>query len=581
MNTIHVLHIDDDADFADVTASFIERVNSSVTVETAVSAEEGLDRLDDSIDCVVSDYEMPEIDGIELLESVRQEYPNLPFILFTGKGSEAVASEAISAGVTDYLQKTGSTEQYELLCKRIENAVTKRRAQTNYQELFQKVPAGLTMHDPDTGVIIDANLAFGELLGYEPDEFAGTHPGELSPNGSPFDRETANRLIQQTIETGQQQFEWQDQTKTGDIVWVMVITKQATIDGHQRVIAVVQDITEKKERERELERKEHIIQEMDDGVVVIQDQTITYANPAISEIISYPTEALLGDPMGKYIAPEYRETVRRRYEERLAGNDPPKTYEISLLANDGETVPVEITAARVRYGGEPATVSIVRDITERKQQIRTLERQNERLEEFASIVSHDLRNPLDVATTRLELAMDACDSPHLADIADAHDRMERLIDDLLVLARQGEQVREMDSVSLTALTGGCWDTVETAGATLQIDADVTIRADRNRLKQAVENLIRNAVEHGGSEVTVRIGELAEEPGFYVADDGPGISEDSYEDIFESGYTTAEDGTGFGLAIVREIVEAHDWEISATDSATGGARFEITGVETVS
>ena len=443
MNTIHVLHIDDDADFADVTASFIERVNSSVTVETAVSAEEGLDRLDDSIDCVVSDYEMPEIDGIELLESVRQEYPNLPFILFTGKGSEAVASEAISAGVTDYLQKTGSTEQYELLCKRIENAVTKRRAQTNYQELFQKVPAGLTMHDPDTGVIIDANLAFGELLGYEPDEFAGTHPGELSPNGSPFDRETANRLIQQTIETGQQQFEWQDQTKTGDIVWVMVITKQATIDGHQRVIAVVQDITEKKERERELERKEHIIQEMDDGVVVIQDQTITYANPAISEIISYPTEALLGDPMGKYIAPEYRETVRRRYEERLAGNDPPKTYEISLLANDGETVPVEITAARVRYGGEPATVSIVRDITERKQQIRTLERQNERLEEFASIVSHDLRNPLDVATTRLELAMDACDSPHLADIADAHDRMERLIDDLLVLARQGEQVREI------------------------------------------------------------------------------------------------------------------------------------------
>lgn len=116
----------------------------------------------------------------------------------------------------------------------------------------------------------------------------------------------------------------------------------------------------------------------------------------------------------------------------------------------------------------------------------------------------------------------------------------------------------------------------TAEATIVTDTDQRIRADRSRLSQLLENLMRNAVEHGGSDVTVTVGEL--DGGFYVEDDGVGIPEAERETVFEMGYSTSDEGTGFGLAIVKRITEAHGWDIRVTDGANGGTRFEITGVE---
>jgi signal transduction histidine kinase len=148
--------------------------------------------------------------------------------------------------------------------------------------------------------------------------------------------------------------------------------------------------------------------------------------------------------------------------------------------------------------------------------------------------------------------------------------------DLRTLAREGKTVTDREAVDLASLVWNCWQNVETADATLVAEVDRTVRADRSRLKEVFENLYRNGVTHGGSDVTVTIGEL--EDGFYVADDGPGIPADEREAVFESGYSTSTEGIGVGLSIVAEIVEAHGWRISATRSTSGGARFEITGVE---
>jgi len=127
--SVRVLHVDDDRDFAEMTAVFLERADDRFVVETATNASEGLSRLAErDVDCVVSDYEMPGADGIEFLEAVREDHPDLPFVLFTGKGSESIASEAISAGVTDYLRKGPSTERYELLANRVANAVEASRS---------------------------------------------------------------------------------------------------------------------------------------------------------------------------------------------------------------------------------------------------------------------------------------------------------------------------------------------------------------------------------------------------------------------------------------------------------------------
>ena len=104
---------------------------------------------------------------------------------------------------------------------------------------------------------------------------------------------------------------------------------------------------------------------------------------------------------------------------------------------------------------------------------------------------------------------------------------------------------------------------------------VELQADATRLRQLLENLFRNSVDHGGEDVTITVGTLAD--GFYVADDGPGIPEAERDQVFESGYSTNRDGTGFGLAIVEEIAAGHGWEITVTEGVEGGARFEVTGV----
>ncbi|WP_338737740.1 HAMP domain-containing sensor histidine kinase [Haloplanus salilacus] len=227
-----------------------------------------------------------------------------------------------------------------------------------------------------------------------------------------------------------------------------------------------------------------------------------------------------------------------------------------------------------------------------RQERRHVTRQNERLDAFASTVSHDLRNPLNVAQGRIELARERRDSDDLAAASRAHDRMDAMIDDLLELAREGETVDEMVPVDFEAVVERCWRHVDTANGTLDLDATGTVVADRGRLQQLLENLVRNAVEHGstgnqnsmssgdavehgGADVTVIVGRT--DGGFYVADDGPGIPPEHRDEVFGMGYSTTTGGTGFGLGIVENVAEGHGWTVDVTDGANGGARFDVRGV----
>ena len=214
-----------------------------------------------------------------------------------------------------------------------------------------------------------------------------------------------------------------------------------------------------------------------------------------------------------------------------------------------------------------------------------LQVKNDRLEEFIGIVSHDLQNPLTVADGNLTLARAEHDSPELSQVADALDRMATLIDELLTLAEQGYVVEERTSLDLSSVANEAWANVHTPDATLQVDGTASIFGDETRLLQVFENLFRNAIDHAGADVTIRVGPLERlhtstrvsasdhNDGFYVMDDGPGIPDDEKSAVFESGHSTS--GTGLGLAIVKRIIEAHGWHISAGDAVNEGARFEIT------
>jgi signal transduction histidine kinase len=235
--------------------------------------------------------------------------------------------------------------------------------------------------------------------------------------------------------------------------------------------------------------------------------------------------------------------------------------------------------------GRWVSAALERELTEDR-----LRRQNERLEKFATLVSHDLRNPLNVADGWLEMAGEECDSEAFAHVADSHDRMRAIIDDLLLLARAGRTVDDPVDLAVAAVADDAWAQVETANATLTVDTDARIRGDRPRIQQLFENLFRNSVEHGSdargdgvehgstddaTPLSVTVGALPD--GFYVADDGVGIPESERERILEFGYTTAEDGTGIGLGIVEDVATAHGWRVTVTESEAGGARFEFADV----
>jgi PAS domain S-box-containing protein len=328
-----------------------------------------------------------------------------------------------------------------------------------------------------------------------------------------------------------------------------------------------------------MESLQGVLEASPDAVLVVDEEgVIQQANRNVPMVLGYSPTEIEGKVVEELLLEKDRhDHVQFRQEYMADPESRPMGRELDLYAlhKDGTDFPVEISLGPIRRDGDLYVVATITDITKREERERELQRQNERLEKFASIVSHDLRNPLNVAAGQLEFAREECDSERLDAAARALDRMDTLIDDLLTLAREGGTGLEVDPADLAAVVDDCWRSVETGAATLVTKTDLTIRADEGRLRQLLENLIQNAVDHGEPTVTVTIGDLND--GFYVADDGPGIPPAKRERVFETGYSTANDGTGYGLSIVQEIVDAHEWEIDVTVSEDGGARFEITSV----
>ena len=319
-----------------------------------------------------------------------------------------------------------------------------------------------------------------------------------------------------------------------------------------------------------------VFESISTGVFVLDhSDRIVDVNAAAAEMLNVPDDAV-GTPF-RDVAPNeafyehvregtgQREIIAIEEDAALGADTPmPRYYE------------VRVTPIEAGEGSRNERIVVVDDVTEQQRREQRLEHQNEQLEAFTSVVSHDLRNPLNVASGNLTLARENGDGDHLKRADRALTRMETLIDELLALAHSGMRITDPEPVDLEAVAADAWSTVDTHGATLVNRTERTIVADRSRLHQLIENLVRNAIEHGGETVTVEVGDRAD--GFYVADDGPGIPPDERDVVFDAGYSTREEGTGFGLNIVREIADAHGWSVTITESAEGGTRFEISDIE---
>ena len=773
---IRVLLVDDASDLTAVTRKLLEREDDRLDVTTETDPERSIDCLDaGSFDCLTTDYRMPGMDGLELLRKVRDRWPDLPVILFTGWGNESVASEAISAGATDYVSKGSGSEPYALLANRIVQAVSERRSRARaarlerIRELAKDVNRSLVRADsaeaiersvcehlvgadPYTGALIgadgsvrssavaaDANaVTWASSVAWDADgvttttvadggpvvtvpltrangeygvlavkvrtsesigdperdlldelgadvvnalhrveiqrdlreseakyrrlveqnlvgvyivqdgEFKYVNPrlaamfgytqAELLSEVTPFDvvAESDQETLRENLRRREEgdvddlRYTLRGERKDGSGIEFEVHGGRIEYEGEPAVMGTLLDVTKRHQQERKLERSRaeyrDLFESIPDAVFVgTKDDGFVAVNDAAIERLGYSREELLSmepvdiDP--EMDAADVADRVTDFSQEQVV------TFETVHETKDGTEIPVEINSTLITYRGEPAILSTARDITERVEREREIERQNERLKGVASVVSHDLRNPLNVASGRLEQVRQECDSSHADDVASALTRMNRLIDDLLALTGRRGSV-DTEPVALGNVVRDCWSHVVTDGAELRCETDLTIRADRSRLGRLFENLFRNSVEHnstgsrsqtddsvedwstdsrgaeragdstehnpiesrvsedadpahdrtGYDEVTVTVGSL--EDGFYVADDGAGIPEPDRDGVFEAGYTTESGGTGLGLAIVREVVESHGWEVELASSADSGVRFEIKGVDVV-
>jgi PAS domain S-box-containing protein len=456
--------------------------------------------------------------------------------------------------------------------------------------------------DPD-GRVTRWSDADGEVTGYDADDAIGMHSSEFHPDEHvPRIRRAMEGMKGQGATTVEADLLTEDGNRVPYRFTGVSITDD---DGEVRSICGLgQDITERTERAQHLERFRMIVNAMDDAAFVVEDDwTVTYANEAALNNVEESAANVENQPIlplvERYTAADEDSRRFARALERAfdtpGSSSPSERVELTLDV-DGDRRTFEHRFSPITTGETTESVVVIsRDVTARKERERELERKNQRLEEFTDVVSHDLRNPLRVVEGRLELAREQCNSPHLADAASGVERSLSLLDDLLTLAREGEGAGDVRQMDLAEVCDDCWQNVATADASLVTETDRTVRADPSRLKQLFENLFRNsvehgstsnrresagdAVEHGGADVTVTVGDLVERDGFYVADDGSGIPPDECEHVFEMGHSTAEGSTGFGLNIVQRVVEAHGWTISVTDGEDGGARFEVVSADT--
>jgi len=335
------------------------------------------------------------------------------------------------------------------------------------------------------------------------------------------------------------------------------------------------------DRETELRRQRRFVDQTLDAIDDIFYAFDTEGRPihwndAVSAVTGYDDEEVASMRALDFFDGESQERVAEAIDEVLETGH--ATVAVDLVTKDGSRIPYEFTGSVLNdTDGNPiGFTGVGRDVSDRRERERELERKNERLEAFTSMVSHDLRNPLEVAQGHAELARAESDSDHLDDLVDTHDRIAELIDDLLTLAKTDDPVGDVEPVSLGPLVRHCWETIDTETATLQVETDRVVEADERRLERIVTNLLANAVEHAPAdrddELVVTVGET--EDGFYVADDGTGVAPEDRESVFDRGYSTGDESPGFGLEIVERLVEAHGWSISLDESGDGGARFEV-------
>lgn len=616
---IRVLVVDDSEFFGTIVTGELERLYDMDTVQTTRS-EDALARLENgSFDCLVSDYDMPEMNGIELFETVRDRGFDLPFFLLTAAGSEEVASKAITAGIDDYFPKTGGDDQFEILGNRIVNVVSKRHTaanlerQRNLHETLWNVTQNLLHAGTRERICIHV---CDELAAIDQFEFAWIESdGETVLAAANIERADIPIVRDQLIGSDGDSFSDLESSRDRQL------TEFTQQDGNSQQTAMAIPLEHRKttygtlvlgsasgsefrdpdrqslshlgttvghalaavEMRREIELFQTAVEQAETAIAITDTSgQITYANSAFYEITGYDVGTLEGECVDVLATDSFDEDEYAKLWERVERGDTVRT-EVVQRRKDGAQFVADLSLAPVSVGGELQRFILVEsDITE-------LKSREQRLEVLNRVIRHNLRNDLNVVNGNISLLLSEIDTQEAQEFAE---RAQTKIEDLLAMSEKArlanrivESAEDSDEHRKVSISDIVNTVVEELSeqhpeADISVSLDATCSVPEVPLEHSIEELLSNALIHNESEspeVTVSTKESTTHDGMVaieIADNGPGIPKAERQTLSRGHETDLSHSSSLGLWLVHWVVTFLGGELQIVESDDTGSTVRI-------
>ncbi|MBT4702964.1 MAG: response regulator [Rhodospirillaceae bacterium] len=616
-----ILYIEDSETQRQLVKSVIEE-QCGFHVDTVATGAEGLKSWAvGSYDVLAVDYELPDMNGINICHAILTEQPELPIVMVTGKGDESIAAEALNIGVSHYITKSSPTIFMSLLPviirkladqavelrerKRAELALKKseENAQRERELLIGAISSfkdGFAFYDKEDKLVICNETYLAAMNGKVDELLPGMSYEEVLRIRAKHNPSTASEeWIQDRIRHHTNPTQPFESTQADGRVFQLHDFK--TQDGGTATIRI--DVTDLKKAEEDLhaaeEHSQLILDSVGEGIYgVDSDGSFTFVNPTALEMLGFTDKELIGNNSHELIHHTHPDGSSHPNEKcpmllaRLDGKDYTDSNDV-FWRKDGTSFPVEYTSKPIMKEGElVGNVVAFRDITERKE----IDRMKS---EFISTVSHELRTPLTSIKGSLGLLIGGAvgampeKAGGMLDLAARNtDRLINLVNDILDMEKleSGDLEFDFQTLDLSKLVA---EAVETnKGFADEHDAifilsetppDVMVEGDGSRLSQVIANLLSNAAKFspGGGEVEISIAQQNSVARVSISDHGPGIPEGFGDQLFErftqvdSSATRQKGGTGLGLNISKSIVERHGGTIDYISEVDFGSTFFFT------
>lgn len=473
-----------------------------------------------------------------------------------------------------------------------------RKEKERLRTIFNSIYDAIFIHNLD-GTVAFVNEVGIEMFGLVPERATQYTIADFSAPGSPVDQVPV--LIEEAVSQGKRSpFEWKvKRPLDGEIIDVEVFLRLVSLEDRDAILATVRDVTERKRaeegRRESEERFRATFEQAAVGIAhVAPDGHWIRVNQKLCDIVGFKREELLKGTFQDITHPDDLDADMEYVRQVLSGEIQNYSMEKRYIRKGGSLVWINLTVSLVRepWGDPKHFISVVEDITDRKQAEEDLTEANRELETFVYTVSHDLRTPLVPIIGYADFLRESCRDrldeqalDCLAEISESGQRMVALMEDLLTLAKVGQvewPAEPLDTGEVVnEVVGGLAGQITQAGVSVDVSDLPPLRLPKTFLAQIIDNLIGNAVRYAGragSPIEVggeRKGDLVR---LYVRDHGPGIPVEERSRIFEVFYRGAtgkkSPGTGVGLATVLKIARLYGGQVWVEETEGGGSTFWV-------